>query len=59
MTRTCYVMSAHDPKRTCGEESERHGRLGAGGVLLDRVAEAAVIEELERRATQIQHLDAC
>ena len=57
-------MSANDPKRTFGDGwansqkgSERHGRLGAAGVILDVVAVAPVIEELERGTPHVQQLN--
>ena len=41
-----------------GSRSERHGRLGAGSIFLDRIAEAAIIEQLERGTVEIEYFDA-
>ena len=43
-------MSQNDPKRIWMAGLKRQGCFGAGGVLLDRFAEATVIEKLERGA---------
>ena len=52
-------MSQNDPKRIWMAGLKRQRCFGAGGVLLDRFAEATVIEKLERGAAEVECLNAC